>query len=248
MGFVIGVPIQKGGSGKSTTVYEMAHIMAEEYGRRVLAVDFDPQASLSRFCGVGPGPEALAMLTRRPWEAVRPQGHSFDLVPADQELAVAELTLPGQNPRWGDLLAKGLRQAKQQYDYIFLDPPPSLGLLTTNVVLASDALIIPTQTEEEGVQGLGLLQRTISESMTDDPPPIVAVIPTRYDGRNNYHRDVLAGLKQAFGDLVTKPVKQTIRYPESTTMHLPIWRIEPELAAPWREVAQRLERWAGYAN
>ena len=168
---IIGVAIQKGGSGKSTTVFELASILAEEHGRKVLVVDFDPQATITHFCEVQPSPASYDMLRRRQWQPVRPEGVAFDLVPSGIDLAEAELTLT-KYPTWGTLLRDALAKVKANYEYILLDAPPSLGLLTSNVVLASDGLIIPVQTEEEAARGMTLLLATM-EQITAEVPPII---------------------------------------------------------------------------
>ncbi len=246
MSKTIGIAIQKGGSGKSTTIFELASILAEEYGRKVLVVDMDPQSTVTHFAEAAPSTASFDMLRRRPWQPVRPAGVAFDLVPSGIDLAEAELTLT-KYPTWGTLLREALEKVKGQYDYILLDAPPSLGLLTSNVILASDGLIIPVQTEEEAARGMSLLLATMEE-ITSEQPPIIAVVPTRYNAQSKYHQTILAKLIRAYGDIVTSPVKHSVRYPESTSMHKPITRYEEELAAPYRELAERVERWAGYAN
>ena len=242
MAKVIGIAIQKGGAGKSTTTFELASILAEEYNRRVLVADVDPQATLTHFCQQAPYSTAYDLLRGQPWQPVRPRGFSFDLIPSSIDLAEAELVLT-KHPTWGLLLKEGLTPVLDSYDYILLDAPPSLGLLTSNVILAAAGLIIPVQTEEEAARGMGLLLATMN-NITRTPPPVIAVVPTRYNAQSVYHRAVLDNLRSTYGALVTDPVKQSVRFPESTTMHQPITHYEPELAAPYRNLAARVESWA----
>ena len=125
MAKVISFAIQKGGTGKTTGAYNLAWLLAE-MGREVLAIDLDPQASLTEFTGTPPSAIAHSMMTGEEWQPMRPEGHNFDLVPANIDLAEAEMGLITR-PTWGLTLNNAIEQLQGSYDYIIVDAPPSLG-------------------------------------------------------------------------------------------------------------------------
>jgi chromosome partitioning protein len=246
---VIAYAIQKGGPGKSTGVFNLAHLLASR-GSKVLVVELDPQGTLRRFFGIDkPDTTTLQMLRGERYHIVT-VAENLDVLPATPELAVIELEAQS-NPMWGAMLREALDDVRGDYDFILLDPPPSLSILMTNTIFAADGLIIPVETEEEGYNGLLLLLNTMGETMgrirkhwriKDN---IIAIVPTKHDRRLTHHREVLALLQQNYGPLVSMVVRDSVKYPDSTSAHIPIYQFAPDHAAPWVELAERVERWGG---
>lgn len=246
MARVIAAAIQKGGTGKSTLVFILAHLLASR-GHRILAIDLDPQSSLTRSFGVEkPATTSYDLLNGKPY-SVYTVAANLDLVASSQNLAAIELEALGR-PKWGYLLDEALADLQDSYDLIIIDSPPSLGVLTTNAVLAADGVIVPVQTQEEAYEGVGLLLTTMSgvlgrgKKLLDK---VIAIQPSQYDGRTLHHREILELLRHNYGKLVTEPVKDSVSYADAAHMHQPIYQFNPRLAEPWIELAGRVEQWAG---
>ncbi len=246
MAKVIAAAIQKGGTGKSTLVFILARLLASR-GRRVLAIDLDPQSSLTRSFGIEKPPTtSYDMLSGKPY-TVYTVAENCDLVASSQNLAAIELEALGK-PKWGYMLDEALGELADSYDYIIIDSPPSLGVLTTNAVLAADGVIVPVQTQEEAYEGLGLLLNTMSgvlgrgKKLLDK---VIAIQPTQYDGRTLHHREILELLRHNYGGRVTQPVKDSVSYADAAHMHQPIYQFNSKLADPWNELADRVEEWSG---
>ncbi len=165
MGYVLTFAIQKGGSGKTASVISLAPIFAQ-WGARVLVVDTDPQANLTD--GLGVDDDSFEYTTYEvllnpeqgtEFATVKTQ-YGVDLVPSNIDLAGAEYELSAKIGR-ELLLAKAIKQARQTYDYILIDPPPTLGFFTLNALAAADAVIIPMQTHPDAYKAVPKLEATI---------------------------------------------------------------------------------------
>ncbi len=255
MGKVISVVIQKGGTGKTTTVRNLA-VVLKQRGCKVLQIDLDPQASLTSLSlepdneTFSPQYTTLDLLLGREWQPYRLQSGGFDwcdTVVADIGLAQAEQDLLFRPDGFANVLRDEIANAglREQYDYIIIDGPPSLGVLTTNAIRAADGLIIPTQTEEASLMGLVLLMNTIQHLRPSkrNPLPIIAIQPTQYRG-TKLHQHHLERLQEAYGDTVCEPIAVSTKYGESDTMRLPLVIHAPQLAQPWVALADRVEGWA----
>jgi chromosome partitioning protein len=220
---VIALANQKGGVGKTTTTINLGAALAER-GKRVLLVDMDPQGALS--VGLGLNPLALDktlynLLMDTDQDAgpviTNTKIDRVDLLPSNIDLAAAEVLLVGEVAR-EQALARVLRPLRRRYDFLLIDCPPSLGLLTVNALTAAEGVLIPLECEYFALRGMALLMDTISK-IADRLNPnlkIVGVLATMYDARTVHGREVLGRVEEAFGDRVFRTVVgKTIRFAEA---------------------------------
>jgi chromosome partitioning protein len=247
---IISLANQKGGVGKTTTTISLGAAMAE-LGQRVLLVDFDPQGALS----VGVGVNSIELdqtiynlildrATRFEDVAVKTNIMGVDLLPGNIDLSAAEVVLVSEVAR-EQALKRVLTQARDGYDYILVDCPPSLGLLTVNALTASDSVIIPLECEFFALRGMALLVDTI-EKVRDRLNPeleIQGVVATMYDGRTLHAREVIARVKDAFGTrLFETTIPRTIRFAEAPVVGEPIltYAGDSRGAAAYRALAREV--------
>ena len=205
MGKAIAIFNQKGGVGKTTTNINLAACLAAK-GKKILILDIDPQGNTTS--GVGISKRGLKVTTHeiliedtyRPEEAIIPTGiKNLDIMPASVQLAGAEVELiqiAGREKR----LKKAIDQVKPNYDYIFVDCPPSLGLLTINSLTAVDSVLIPIQCEFYALEGVSQLMSTIEIVKKNSNPDlqIEGVILSMFDGRTNLSIQVVEEVKNYF--------------------------------------------------
>ena len=219
LGQVIAFANQKGGVAKTTTTLNLA-VAFKEHGFEVLIVDLDPQGNLTMSQGMDPDQVERSMydvlVHSMPVEEVIHRAE-VDVAVSSIDLAGAELALSSMIGR-ERALQKALLPVRNRYDYILIDTPPSLGLLTINALTASDGVIVPVQCEYLSLRGLVQLENTLS-MIRENLNPIVeikGILPTMYDSRTLHSREAVEMLKENFGDLVFETrIKKTVRYAEA---------------------------------
>ena len=223
---------QKGGVAKTTTTLNLG-VALREMGYRVLAVDLDPQSNLSMSQGIDVEGLELTMFDvlvgGRPMrELIR--AREIDIVPAGIELAGAELALTATIGR-ERALQRAIAPIRDAYDYVLIDTPPSLGLLTVNAMVASDGVIVPVQCEYLSLRGLAQLRETLGQVREHLNPDasVVGILPTMYDARTVHAREAIALLEDAFGDLLFRTrVGKTVRFAEAPAGGTSVLAYEPD--------------------
>ena len=212
---------QKGGVAKTTSVASLGAALAE-LGQRVLLVDLDPQACLTFSLGIDPEDLELSVhhvLTKglATAEAVLATDDGVDLLPATIELARAEADLLTRTGR-EHVVKMAVEEVADDYDWVLLDCPPSLGVLTVAALTAADGVLIPLQCETLSHRGVGQLLDTVHDvrRFTNSRLEVWGVLPTMYDGRTNHAKAVLANISETYGlDIVDPPIPKSIRFAEA---------------------------------
>jgi chromosome partitioning protein len=246
---IISLCNQKGGVGKTTTAINLGAALAE-YGRRVLAVDFDPQGALSAGLGVRTHDiptvyDLLMGAVKDPNQVIQPTNVPLlDVIPANIDLSAAEVHLVNEVAR-EQILASVLRKVSNDYDVILIDCQPSLGLLTVNALTAAHGVLIPLECEFFALRGVALLIETI-DKVRDRLNPVLTldgILPTMYDSRTLHSREVMERVVETFGDRVLDTViGRTVKFPDATVSARPITQTAPDHAAAhaYRQVAREL--------
>ncbi len=224
---IIAFANQKGGVGKTTSAVNIAAGVAS-LGKRVLLCDFDPQGNASSGVGMDKGADKTiydVLMGENPYEAlVKTNFENLDCIPAAVSLAGAELEIADE-PRRETKLKSALDMLRLDYDYIFIDCPPSLGLLTINALCAADGVIVPMQCEYFALEGLSQLMKTLSIVKKKYNPNLTldGVVVTMFDGRLNLSLQVLEEIKNYLpGKLFRTPVPRNVRLSEAPSYGMPI--------------------------
>jgi chromosome partitioning protein len=243
---VVAFANQKGGVAKTTSTLNLAVALAEQ-GHRVLTIDLDPQGNLTMSQGLNPDTIERSMydvlVHRLPLDQVVHKGE-VDLAVSSIDLAGAELALSALIGR-ERALEKALLPVKQRYDWVLIDTPPSLGLLTINALVASDGVIVPVQCEYLSLRGLVQLENTLSmirENLNPDVE-IQGILPTMYDGRTLHSREAVEILQENFGELVFRTwIRKTVRYAEAPVKGASVLKYDPTgtAAEAYRELAKEV--------
>jgi len=246
MGRVISFANQKGGVAKTTTTLNLGVAFAER-DLKVLLIDLDPQGNLTMSQGLNPDSIERSMFDvlvhRLPMQEVIRHAE-VDLAVSSIDLAGAELALSSMIGR-ERALEKSLGEVKGGYDYVLIDTPPSLGLLTINALVASNGVIVPVQCEYLSLRGLVQLENTLSMIRENLNPhvEIEGILPTMYDSRTLHSREAVEILEENFGDLVfdTK-IRKTVRYAEAPVKGTSVLKYDPSgnAAEAYRDLAKEV--------
>ena len=234
MGKIISVANQKGGVGKTTTTINVSSILAKK-NKKVLLVDADPQGNATSGLGISKDCEfstydVLINDVEISNTIQKVKVKNLDVCPANMSLAGAEVELVsavGREYRFKDKLDK----VKDYYDYVFIDCPPSLGLITLNSLTASNSVLIPVQCEYYALEGLGQLINTINlvKKHLNKMLEIEGAVLTMYDIRTNLSNQVVREVKRYFGDKVYKTViPRNIKLSEAPSFGMPITLYDPK--------------------
>lgn len=227
MAKIIAIANQKGGVGKTTTSINLAASFAA-MKRNIMLIDLDPQGNAT--VGSGVGKDDIKYKSNQVLcdevdinKALIKTASGYDLLPTNQELIVAEMKLL-QMPQREQRLKTILDSVTNRYDYILIDCPPSLSILTVNALVAADSVLIPIQCEYFALEGLSGLLNTIEEVQNINPRlQIEGLLRTMYDGRNRLATDVSAQLLQHFPDLVYNTViPRNVRLAEAPSHGAPV--------------------------
>ena len=234
MGKIISIANQKGGVGKTTTSINLSTILAKK-GRRVLMIDADPQGNASSGVGVGREDIELSIYdvlindTEIPDVVKKTNVKNLSLCPSNINLAGAEVELVSMMSREQRLKEK-LDEVKEDYDFIIIDCPPSLGLITLNAFTASDSVLIPVQCEYYALEGLGQLLNTINlvKKHLNKDIEIEGALLTMYDIRTNLSNQVVKEVKRYFNEKVYKTViPRNVKLSEAPSYGMPISMYDP---------------------
>ena len=246
MGQVIALANQKGGVAKTTTTLNLAVAM-QELGHSVLVVDLDPQGNLTMSQGMDPDQVERSMFDvlvhALPIDEVI-QRAEIDIAVSSIDLAGAELALSSMIGR-ERALQKALLPVRSTYDFILIDTPPSLGLLTINALTAADGVIVPVQCEYLSLRGLVQLEGTLSMVRENLNPTVEirGILPTMFDGRTLHAKEAVEMLKENFGDLVFETrIRKTVRYAEAPVQGSSVLKYEPkgQAADAYRQLAKEV--------
>ena len=213
--YICAIANPKGGVGKTTTAHNLGVQLARNAEKRVLLLDLDAQGNLSDACGLDPQTLERTVFDVLAGNASIAEAKStleagLDILPANIRLAEAELAFAGRMGR-ENLLKKALSSVSSEYDYVLIDCPPSLGLLTVNALNAANGLLIPVQVEYYALAGLALIRQT-AELVRDLNPDlaILGLVLTFFDARKTLNKDVAAALADEWGDTLFSPVSGTM--------------------------------------
>ena len=211
----------KGGTGKTTTVVNLSHALALRR-QSVLVVDCDPQGSVADWLGVNPGNTFFDLLADRVGlpDCIYQARERVSLIPSDKKLALIEVRLAKEKDM-ERAFQKKLRSPKD-YDFIFLDCPPSMSILNLNALEYAEEIFMPVSMDYLSLRGVKQVVESLAEGVE-----ITRIIPTFYDQRTRKSREILEDLKSFFGNKVTSPIRVNVRLSECSSFHKTIFEYDP---------------------
>jgi len=229
MGRIIAIANQKGGVGKTTTAINLSACLAER-GKKILAIDMDPQGNMSS--GLGVDKKALeftiydVIIGEKSTDEVilKEQIENLDVLPANIDLSAAEIELIGIDDK-EYLIRNEVYKIRDNYDYIIIDCPPALGMLTINAMTTADAIIVPIQCEYYALEGLTQLIHTIDlvKNRLNEELEIEGIVFTMYDARTNLSLQVVENVKDNLNqDIYKTVIPRNIKLAEAPSYGLPI--------------------------
>ena len=254
MNKIIAIANQKGGVGKTTTAVNLAAALAEA-GMHVLAVDFDPQGNMTSGLGVDknePGKTVYEMIMGQcsPEEVIcKAYSEMLDLMPSNMELSGAEIELLDLEDR-ENILKNSLQKIAGNYDYILIDCPPSLSLLTINAFTAADGVMIPIQCEYYAMEGLTQMMKSVRlvRKRLNPDLKVDGIVFTMYDARNNLSQQVVDSVKEALNEHIYETIiPRNVRVAEAPSYGMPVTEYDPHSAGAenYRKLAAEMIRTGG---
>jgi len=253
MSKVVALANQKGGVGKTTSTINLAFALAQR-GQRVLAIDFDPQASLTIYFGFSPdeledseSTMYFALMNGKPLSSMI-IGENPALLPASISLANAEPELiTNVLVSAQGVLREKLRGIRENYDVILIDCAPSLGLLTVNALVVADLVLVPVKTDNLSFHGVARLFQTIGKIQSGLNPNlrVVGVLPTQYNPRNVHDNEILNGVRVVLAEQdvrIFEPVNRSTAFDKATSLGKPTIEIAPDTPGvqSYRQVAEAI--------
>ena len=235
MGRIIAVANQKGGVGKTTTSINLAACLAEK-GKKVLAVDMDPQGNLTSGLGVDKDSVEKSIYELIIGEVDIKEVinkevlENLDIIPTSIDLSAAEIELIGVDDK-EYILRNAIDQVKDQYDFVIIDCPPSLSMLTINAMTTADSVIVPIQCEYYALEGLSQLIHTVElvKDRLNSKLEIEGIVFTMYDARTNLSLQVVENVKDNLQQNIYKTIiPRNIRLAEAPSYGLPINKYDPK--------------------
>jgi chromosome partitioning protein len=229
MGNIFAVTNQKGGVGKTTTTVNLAASLAD-FGKKVLLIDLDPQGNATTGCGLDKNDienssyEVIMAEARASDAILSPEGLGFDVMPTNADLTAAEVELLEIKLR-EHRLRIALESTREKYDYVLIDCPPSLSMLTVNALVASQGIVIPIQCEYYALEGLSSLLKTIERVKQRANPTldITGLLRTMFDARNNLANQVSRQLMSHFeGKVFQSIIPRNVRLAEAPSHGMPV--------------------------
>ncbi|MBE9210735.1 ParA family protein [Nostoc sp. LEGE 06077] len=240
---------QAGGVGKTTLTMNLGYQVLLR-GHKVLLIDLDPQASLTSFMGLDP-----EKLDKTPFDAlineeplfIQPKQHGMDIAPTNINLSVAEIQLVNMDFR-EVRLKEAIEPIRNDYDFIFIDCPPSLGLLSYSSLVAASHLLIPIETHYKAFQGTNLLLQTIAQvkKRGNRNLKIAGFIPSRYAASNSQDQRTLKAISEQFSDIapVYDPIPRATAFVDASEQQVPLAVYEPKhpILKVLDKIAEKMEQ------